>query len=142
MSTPDDRWARGLAAYASQFEITEDEVHGFMADRFGPRMAREAINAAGGGAWADDCLSLRDRSLIVLAALATQGGVEARMRGHVRWAIHHGATPAELEAMIALLAVYIGYPRASTAMDIVREELESLGTGLPRVDAEENPHEP
>jgi 4-carboxymuconolactone decarboxylase len=88
----------------------------------GERMTREAINAAG-GAWVDDCLSLRDRSLIVVAALVTQGGTDARLRGHLRWALDHGATPEELEALVTLLAVYAGYPRASTAIELLREEL-------------------
>jgi 4-carboxymuconolactone decarboxylase len=88
----------------------------------GERMAREAINAAG-GAWVDDSLSLRDRSLIVVASLVTQGGADVRLRGHLRWAVDHGATRAELEALIALLAVYAGYPRASIAMELLRDEL-------------------
>jgi 4-carboxymuconolactone decarboxylase len=91
-------------------------------------MAREAINAAG-GAWVDDCLSLRDRSLIVVAALVAQGGVDPRLRGHLRWAVDHGATHDELEALITLLAVYAGYPRASTAMELLRDE---LGQGTDR----------
>jgi 4-carboxymuconolactone decarboxylase len=93
-----------------------------MRGMLGDRMAREAIDAAG-GAWVDDCLSLRDRSLIVVAALVTQSGADARLRGHLRWALDHGATPEELEALITLLAVYAGYPRASTAMELLREEL-------------------
>jgi 4-carboxymuconolactone decarboxylase len=97
----------------------------------GERMAREAINA-GGGAWVDDCLSLRDRSLVVVASLVTQGGADARLRGHLRWAVDHGATREELEALIALLAVYVGYPRASTAMELLRDELG------PRTEREES----
>jgi 4-carboxymuconolactone decarboxylase len=97
----------------------------------GDRMATEAINAAG-GAWVDDCLSLRDRSLIVVASLVTQGGVEQRLRGHLRWALDNGATREELEALISLLAVYTGYPRASTAIQLLRNE---LGPGIDREDA-------
>ena len=37
-----------------------------MTDMLGARMAEEAIQSAGGTAWDDDCLSLRDRSLIVI----------------------------------------------------------------------------
>jgi 4-carboxymuconolactone decarboxylase len=117
-----DRWSRGIAAYAGQFRIPENEVLAHMSGMLGERMAREAINAAG-GAWVDDCLSLRDRSLIVVASLVTQGGADARLRGHLRWAIEHGATREELEALIALLAVYAGYPRASTASELLRDEL-------------------
>ena len=97
----------------------------WFAERFGDRFGEEAIYSAA-GAWVDDALSLRDRSLIVVAALITQGGVEDRLRGHVRWAVEHGSTREELEALVTLLAVYVGYPRASAGMEVVREELARL----------------
>jgi 4-carboxymuconolactone decarboxylase len=128
VSSLPDRYERGLDAYASQFGIPREEVRpGFVA-RFGERFAEEAISSAG-GAWQDDALSLRDRSLIVVAALVVQGGVESRLRGHVRWAIEHGSTRAELEALVTLLAVYAGFPRASVALEVVREELDRLESG-------------
>lgn len=102
---------------------------GLMTERFGRRLTEEALQA-GAGAWVDDQLSLRDRSLIALTALAVQGGAESRMRPHVRWALEHGATPEEIEAAMALTAVYAGYPRASAAMELVTEELAILGRPL------------
>ena len=117
-----DRTSRGRAAYASQFGLPEGEAIELLETIVGERMAEEAVQAAG-GAWVDDCLSLRDRSLVVVAALAAQGGVEERLRGHVRWALEHGVTPDELDAALALLAVYVGYPRASVAMEVIREVL-------------------
>jgi alkylhydroperoxidase/carboxymuconolactone decarboxylase family protein YurZ len=121
----DDRYERGLDAYASQFNVPREEVAGWFAERYGERFGTEAINAAG-GAWADDDLSLRDRSLVVIAAVITLGGADERLRGHVRWAVDHGSTRAELEALVSLLAVYVGYARASVGMEIVREELAKL----------------
>ena len=125
MDESTERWQRGLDAYASQFGIDRAAVPARFAERFGARFAEEAINAAG-GAWPDDALSLRDRSLIVVATLIAQGGVEERLRGHVRWAIEHGSNREELEAVVALLAVYVGYPRASVGMETVRDELDRL----------------
>lgn len=123
-----ERFDRGLDAYASQFDIPREDVLVWFAERFGERFGEEAINA-GGGAWRDDGLSLRDRSLVVISALIAQGGVEERLRSHVRWATEHGATRDELEALVTLLAVYVGYPRASAGMEIVREELARLDSG-------------
>lgn len=123
-----DRYERGLDAYARQFGIHRDEVRGWFAERMGDRFGIEAVNAAG-GAWIDDCLTLRDRSLIVVAALVTQGAVEPRLRGHVRWAIEHGCDREELEALVTLVAVYVGFPRASLAMEVVRDELEQMNVG-------------
>jgi len=122
-----DRRQRGIAVYASQFGVSEAEAERQFATRFGQRLAEEAFNASGGSAWDDDALSLRDRSLIVVAVLAAQGGVESRLRPHVRWAVEHGATAAELDATICLLANYAGFPRASVAMEVVREELARIG---------------
>lgn len=121
----DERYERGLRAYASQLGIPPEEVPSWFAERFGERFGREAVNAAA-GAWTDDCLSLRDRSLVVVAALIAQGGVEDRLRGHVRWAVEHGSNRDELEALATLLAVYVGFPRAAAGMEIVRQELDRI----------------
>lgn len=124
----DERYERGLEAYASQFGIPQEDVPEWFTDRYGERLGTEAINAAG-GAWADDRLSLRDRSLVVVSALIALGGVDERLRGHVRWAIDHGSSRDELEAVAALLAVYVGYARASVGLEIIREELARLEAG-------------
>jgi 4-carboxymuconolactone decarboxylase len=120
MAEDSERVARGRAAYASQLRLPEDEAVEELERIVGRRMAIEAINAAG-GAWVEDGLSLRDRSLVVLAALVAQGGVDDRLRVHVRWALDHGVTPDELEAAMSLLAVYVGYPRASVAIETARQ---------------------
>lgn len=120
-----NRFDLGIDAYASQWRIPRDEVLPWFTEHTGERFGLEAINAAA-GAWVDDCLDLRMRSLVVVAALIAQGGVEQRLRGHVRWAIDHGATAEELEALATLLAVYVGFPRASEAIEVIRDELERM----------------
>jgi 4-carboxymuconolactone decarboxylase len=130
MSTADERWSRGTAVYASQFELPESEVFAHLCGLLGERMATEAINAAG-GAWDGGGLSLREQSLVVVAALAVQGGVEERLRLHTRWALTHGVTPEELEALASLLAVYAGYPKASVAVEVMREEFRKAGSPSP-----------
>lgn len=126
MSDDADRRTKGLAAYASQFGIPPEDVEAHLGALIGPRMAGEAISSAGGGAWEEGVLSLRDRSLVVLASLITQGGVEARLRGHVRWAVEHGVSPQQIDELATLLAIYAGYPRAATAMESIRQELAEM----------------
>jgi 4-carboxymuconolactone decarboxylase len=117
--------SRIASVLARQFGIAEDEVPAFMADRFGARLAAGAL-AGGEAAWTDDSpLSVRERSLLVLAALVAQGGVDARLRAHVRLALANGLTADDLDAAVAFLAVYVGYPRATVAMEAVRDELAS-----------------
>jgi alkylhydroperoxidase/carboxymuconolactone decarboxylase family protein YurZ len=91
----------------------------------GPAAAEEAIQSAA-NAWTDGELSLRDRSLIVIAALIAQGDLEAQLRMHTRWALDHGAKPAELDALATLLAIYTGFARASHGLMIIRDALSKL----------------
>lgn len=120
------RRRRGIAVYASQFGVSEEDAERLFVERFGARMAEEAFEAQGGGLWEEGPLSLRDSSLAVVAALIAQGGAEERLRPHVRWALEHGATAEELEALATLLAVYAGWPRASLGMEVIREELAQI----------------
>jgi 4-carboxymuconolactone decarboxylase len=120
------RYQRGIQAYASQFHIPPEQVPAWFTDAVGDRFAEEAIQSAA-NAWTDDVLSLRERSLIVIAALIAQGDLEAQLRMHTRWALDHGATPAELEELAAVLAIYSGFARASHGLMIIRDELAKLG---------------
>ena len=120
------RWDRGLGSYASLFGIEPEQVFETLSRRSGERMATEAILSAGSGVWDDDALSLRERRMIVIAALTTQGAVE-RLGNHLEKAFDEGMTLAELDAMMHLLALYAGFPRATIAMNAARRKLVELG---------------
>ena len=116
---------RGIDAYASQLGL--DRRCAQLVHRSVRRALRRGGNPGSTGAWMENGdLDPRERSLIVVAALIAQGDVDERLRGHVRWAVAHGATRQQLEEAVTLLATYVGYPRASTGMEIVRAELDRL----------------
>jgi 4-carboxymuconolactone decarboxylase len=120
------RWDRGLAAYAHLFGIEPDEVFRTLSLRSGRRMATEAVLAAGSGVWDDDALSLRERRIIVIAALTAQGATE-RIGNHVEKAFEEGMKVEELDAMMHLLGLYAGFPRATIAMNAARRTLVETG---------------
>lgn len=66
-----------------------------------------------GQLWADQTLSLRDRRLLLLGAIAAQGE-DMTFTIQARSALKRGElTRAELEEIVLFLTQYIGYPRAS-----------------------------
>ncbi|PNA06772.1 MULTISPECIES: carboxymuconolactone decarboxylase family protein [unclassified Pseudomonas] len=67
--------------------------------------------------WADPGLSLRDRSLITVAALIA-GGHSEELPAHLRRAITNGVSLDEIAAAITHLAFYVGFPGAITASAI------------------------
>jgi 4-carboxymuconolactone decarboxylase len=123
-----ERRENAMRVYASQFGVPDSEVTAILTESFGPRMAEEALASMGGSAW-DGVLTWKERSLAVVAALIAQGGVEDRLRAHIRWAARNGATREELDALVSMLAVYVGYPRAAAGMSVLIEELGPLPGG-------------
>ncbi len=120
-----DRRERGIAAYATIFGVSEQELPAAFAARVGPVFAEEALQAAGGAAWSHPALTGRDRSIAIITALTAQGVTGDRLRGHVELAVRHGLDEDALTALMTLLAVYVGYAHASLAMESLRTTFAS-----------------
>jgi 4-carboxymuconolactone decarboxylase len=118
-AAPDVRRARGVAAYARIFGVPEDQLATAFASRVGPVFAEEQLQAAGGAAWADPALSGRDRSVAIITALVAQGVTGDRLGAHLDLARQNGLDDDALTALMVLLASYLGYARASLAMEII-----------------------
>jgi len=71
--------------------------------------------------WADGTLSIRDRRLLLLGAIAAQGD-EATLAIQARSALKRGELSQEqLEAMVVFLTQYVGYPRGSRVFRVIGE---------------------
>ena len=69
--------------------------------------------------WSRPDLARRDRSLVTVSALVTNGSTE-QLVGHLRIARENGLTQAELVEVITHLAIYAGWPRAMSAIAVAR----------------------
>lgn len=81
--------------------------------------AEEALQAAGGAAWSHPALTGRERSIAILTALVAQGVSGDRLSSHLQLGRQQGPDEATLTALMVLLAGYLGYPRASLAMETI-----------------------
>ena len=124
--TPDtpastSRRDRGVSAYAEIFGVPEQEVPGAFAARVGPLFTEEALQAAGGAAWSSSALTGRERGIAIITALAAQGVAGDRLATHLRLGLQNGLDEDALTALMALLAIYLGYAKASLAMETIHE---------------------
>ncbi|WP_171064105.1 carboxymuconolactone decarboxylase family protein [Actinomadura soli] len=120
----DDRRERGIAVYAEIFDVPERDVLAVFSARVGLPFAEEQLQAAGGAAWAHPALTGRDRDIAVITALTAQGISGDRLATHLRQARQHGLGEDALTALMTLLAGYLGYPRASLAMEAVHDAFD------------------
>jgi 4-carboxymuconolactone decarboxylase len=125
------RVSRGEAVYARIFHVSPDQAQAAMASRVGPTFAREAMLAAGGPAWAPSGLTDRERSIAVITALTAQGVSGDRLSAHLALAHEHGLDTEALTALMLLLASYLGYAKASLAMEAVAAEVPARRRQLP-----------
>jgi 4-carboxymuconolactone decarboxylase len=66
-------------------------------------------------------LDLRVRELLTLAMLASLGGCEAQLAGHVAGNLAAGSDRKTLVAVVSQLLPLIGYPRALNALRVISE---------------------
>lgn len=123
-----NRRDRGISVYAEIFDVPPGDVPQAMADRVGPLFGGEQFKAAGGTAWADPALSPRERDIAVITALASQGVFENPIRSHIQLGLRHGLDSDALTALAVLLAISIGYPRTSLAMEAIAAECGTART--------------
>jgi 4-carboxymuconolactone decarboxylase len=89
---------------------------------FLPRMVSLTDDTLFGDIWERRELSPRDRSLITVAALITNGSTE-QLAGHLARARENGVTDEELKKVITHLAFYAGRPRAMSAIGVAKTVL-------------------
>jgi 4-carboxymuconolactone decarboxylase len=91
---------------------------------FAPGLVTFTDDVLFGQVWARPELSLRDRSLVTVAALTAAGNAE-QLTYHLALARENGVTETELIEAITHLAFYAGWPRAMSAMAVARQVLGS-----------------
>ena len=100
-----------------------------------PKFAQLNDEVLFGEVWSREYkLSLRDRSLITVAALLTKGIVDHSIQYHLENAKNHGVSKTEMVEVITQLAFYAGWPNAWAVFPMVKkvnqDEKEILGDSL------------
>ena len=89
---------------------------------FAPKFAELNDDVLFGGVWSrTDKLSLRDRSLVTITALISQGITDTSLAYHLRTARANGITRTEISEIITHVAFYAGWPKAWAAFRYAKE---------------------
>lgn len=89
---------------------------------FAPEFARVNDDILFGEVWSrNDLLSLRDRSLITVTALISQGITDSSLIHHLQNAKANGITRTEIAEAITHIAFYAGWPKAWAAFRLAKD---------------------
>jgi len=89
---------------------------------FAPKFAQLNDDVLFGEVWSrEDKLSLRDRSLVTVVSLMSQGLVDSSFRYHLESARKNGITRTEIAEILTHAAFYAGWPKAWAAFRMAKE---------------------
>lgn len=89
---------------------------------FAPKFAQLNDDVLFGEVWSrEDKLSLRDRSLVTVVSLMSQGLVDSSFQYHLMSAKNNGITKEEIAEILTHAAFYAGWPKAWAAFKMAKE---------------------
>ncbi|HZG18021.1 MAG TPA: carboxymuconolactone decarboxylase family protein [Candidatus Bathyarchaeia archaeon] len=95
-----------------------------------PDLGRYIIEFGFGDIYSREGLDLKQRQLVTIASLTTQGGCEPQLTVHIHAALNVGLSPKEIVEAIIHCCPYTGFPRVLNAMFLAKrifEERDIIG---------------
>ena len=97
---------------------------------FAPKFAQLNDDVLFGEVWSREAqLSLRDRSLITVVSLMSQGLVDSSFQYHLATAKQNGISRQEIAEILTHAAFYAGWPKAWAAFRMAKEVWKEEETG-------------
>ena len=122
----DDRYARGWDALKEIDGKAGENVIEALKD-VAPDLARYTIEFPFGDVYSRPGLSLRDREIATIAALAALGYATPQLKVHLHAGLNVGVTKQEISEIITQMAVYAGFPAAINAALAAKEVFAERG---------------
>ena len=76
-----------------------------------------------GSIWSNDNISKRERSMLTIAILASQGNLD-ELKLHLQACKNTNTSTDDLIEVMMHVAIYSGIPKANTAIKLIKEELK------------------
>lgn len=93
--------------------------------QFAPEFAKINDDVLFGEVWSDDTLSLKERSMITIVSLLSQGLIDSSFQYHLETGKKNGIAKEEISAIITHAAFYCGWPKAWAAFKLAKNVYEN-----------------
>lgn len=92
-----------------------------------PQMVDYIYEFAFGSVHSRGGLSVRDRELVIISALAAKGDVLPELKNHIHTGLVAGLSPREISEALCQLVVYCGFPESIAALRAMKEVFDAEG---------------
>ena len=94
--------------------------------KMSPDFAGYIVNHAYADLYARNGLSDKDRELIAVSSLITQGNTGLPLKSHIQGMLNVGWEKSEIIELIIFISAYVGFPSAVDALITAQELFDSL----------------
>ena len=115
-----DRYIRGLEKLKEIDGHAGERVIEALKD-IAPDLARYTIEFPFGDVYSRGVLSLKEREIATVAALAALGNAQPQLNVHIHGALNVGCTRQEIVEIMIQMAVYAGFPAALNGVSAAKE---------------------
>lgn len=115
-----DRYIRGLEKLKEIDGHAGERVIEALKD-IAPDLARYTIEFPFGDVYSRGVLSLKEREIATIAALAALGNAQPQLKVHIHGALNVGCTRQEVIEIMIQMAVYAGFPAALNGVFAAKE---------------------
>ena len=95
-----------------------------------PNVGRYILEFAFGDIYNSDTLSFREREIVTITSLLTQGDTKNQLMVHINGALNVGITEEEIIEIFTHCIPYVGFPRVLNAITSAKEVFESRNRNL------------
>lgn len=125
MSEPDERHAAGMRVRREVLGDAHVDRAEAATTAFDADFQKLITTSAWGSVWARPTFTLRERSLVTIAILASLGHWD-EVAMHVRATVRTGASEADIAEVMLHVAIYAGVPAANHAIRIAKATLAEM----------------
>ncbi|MBU5360021.1 MAG: carboxymuconolactone decarboxylase family protein [Enterococcus sp.] len=95
-----------------------------------PNVGRYILEFAFGDIYNSDTLSFREREIVTITSLLTQGDTKNQLMVHINGSLNVGITEEEIIEIFTHCIPYVGFPRVLNAITSAKEVFESRNRNL------------
>ncbi|WP_386091490.1 carboxymuconolactone decarboxylase family protein [Vogesella facilis] len=122
------RYRLGLARLAQVDGLAGERVIAALQE-VAPALARYTITFPFGEVYQDEVLTLKEREIATVAALAALGNATPQLKVHLHGALNVGCSREEVIAILTQMAVYAGFPAAINGVLAAKEVFAERDAG-------------
>ncbi|OIQ87976.1 carboxymuconolactone decarboxylase family protein [mine drainage metagenome] len=130
MQQPSERYRRGWEMLKAIDGEAGERVIAALQD-IAPDLARYIIEFGFGDVYSRGVLTLKEREIATVAALAALGNAQPQLKVHLHGALNVGCTREELVEVLIQMAVYAGFPAALNGIFALQAVLAERAAATP-----------